>query len=55
MNKRVQHDGYIIAGDFNCNISQIVGSIKANQICKLMVDLEMISAIRLYYGPMRYT
>ena len=29
--------------------------MKANHICKLMVDLEMISAIRLYNGPMRYT
>ena len=55
MNIRVQHDGYIIAGDFNSNISQIVGSMKANQIFKLMVDLKTISPIRLYNGPMRYT
>ena len=55
MNIRVQHDGYIIAGDFYCSISQIVGSMKANQICKLIVDLEMLSAIRLHNGPMRYT
>ena len=47
MNICVQHDDYIIADDFNCNISQIVGSMKANQICKLKVDLEMISVIRL--------
>ena len=55
MNIRVQYDGYINACDFNCNISQIVSSMKTNHICKLMVDLEMISAIRLHNGPMRNT